>query len=455
MTANSMEPIRYYSTNGEAPLASFREALFRGQPPDGGLYMPTRIPRLRREELWALRGRPYPEVAFHALRPFLLGEIPEEALWDMTQAAYNFPVPLERVVERSYLLRLDQGPTGSFKDLAARFMARAMQYFAASEDGHRIILVATSGDTGSAIANAFHNLEGLTVVVLYPSNEVSLRQAKQMNTLGGNVIAVAAGVKFDQLQAMAMRAFEDPDLQGLRLTSANSINWCRLLPQVGYHLYAYTALAERQDERIVDSVASGNFGNVTADFLAMRMGKPVEKIVVATNENDEFPVFLETGIYRPIRPSRACLSNAMNVGNPSNLRRLLDLYGGKVDREGVIHRMPDMEALRRDAAGIAISDHLTRLTIEETYRRHGVILEPHGAVAWAALKRYLGCRSDRPLAVATETAHPAKFPEVLREIGVEPELPPSLRGLDQKESQAKEISGDYLELKEIILNLRP
>ncbi len=450
-----MEPIMYYSTNGESPLVSFREALFQGQPPDGGLYMPTRIPRLGEGELWALRGRPYPEVAFHAVRPFLLGEVPEEALWEITQEAYNFPVPLEHVVGRSYLLRLDQGPTASFKDLAARFMARIMQYFTASQDEHRIILVATSGDTGGAIANAFHNLKGLTVVVLYPKDEVSLRQAKQMNSLGGNVVALAAQAKFDQLQAMAMRAFEDPDLDGLKLTSANSINWCRLLPQVGYHLYAYTALAERRDERLVDSVASGNFGNVTADFLAKRMGKPVEKIIVATNENDEFPAFLETGIYRPIRPSKACLSNAMNVGNPSNLRRLLDLYGGKMDRQGALYRMPDMEALRRDAAGIAISDHLTRLTIEGTYHRYGVILEPHGAVAWAALRRFLACRSDEPLAVATETAHPAKFPEVLREIGVEPEVPPSLTGLDQRESQAKEISGDYSELKEIILSMRP
>jgi threonine synthase len=250
-----------------------------------------------------------------------------------------------------------------------------------------------------------------------------------------------------------MRAFEDPDLRGLKLTSANSINWGRLMPQVGYHLYAYGAVAEREEDRVVDSVASGNFGNVTADFLALRMGKPMERIVVATNENDEFPAFLETDIYRPIQPSRACLSNAMNVGNPSNLRRLFDLYGGRVDRGGRVERMPDMAALRRDAAAVSVSDHVTRLTIQEAYEHHGVILEPHGAVAWAALKRYLGGRKDEPLAVATETAHPAKFPEVLRGLGVEIPLPPSLAGLDDLPSQTVDIWGTYEELRELLQGL--
>jgi threonine synthase len=448
-----MEPIRYYSTNGQSPEASFREALLQGQPPDGGLYMPTRIPVMTLDEIWGLRGRSYSEVAFFTLRYFLGDEIPAEDLWHITQESYNFPVPLERVHDRRFLIRLDQGPTASFKDFAARFMARVMQYFSTAREEHRVVLVATSGDTGSAIANAFHHLKGLTVVVLYPGDEVSVRQAKQMNTLGGNVVAVETKAKFDQLQAFVMRAFEDPDLRHLKLTSANSINWGRLMPQVAYHLFSYVGLAEEKGECIVDSVASGNFGNVTADFFCHRMGKPIEKIIVATNENDEFPAFLETGLYKPIRPSRACLSNAMNVGNPSNLRRLFDLYGGRVDRDGTIHRMPDMEAMRRDAVGIAISDHLTRLTIQEIYDHYGVILEPHGAVAWAALKRFLGTRNGEVLAVATETAHPAKFPEILQEIGVEPEVPPSLRGVDEKPSQVIEILRGYDELKEIILNL--
>jgi len=445
--------IRYYSTMGRAPVVEFREALFRGQPPDGGLYMPSRVPRLDPGELDTLKGRPYREVALAVLSKFLAEEIPAADLQRLTFEAYNFEVPVERVHDRRHLIRLDRGPTASFKDFAARFMARAMQHYQRREDSGRIILVATSGDTGSAIANAFRGLEGFRVVVTYPRDEVSDRQARQMNTLGGNVTAIAAAAKFDQLQANAIRAFEDPDLAGLRLTSANSINWCRLLPQIGYHFYGYTALDARPGEPVVDAVSSGNFGNVTADFLTLRMGKPVRKILAATNENDEFPNFLETGIYRPVRPSHACLSNAMNVGNPSNLRRLFDLYGGRIDREGVVHRMPDLAALRRDAEGISITDSLTRLTIQRVYETHGVLLEPHGAVSWAALERYLRCRGEEPLAIATETAHPGKFPEALRAIGVEPELPESMQGLDDKKPVFVEMSADYREFKEFLLGM--
>jgi len=448
------ERIQYYSTTGGAPLADFREALFQGQPPDGGLYMPTRIPRLTPDEIESLKGRPYREVALAVLTRFLAGEIPDRDLERITFEAYNFEVPVERVCHRRHLIRLDRGPTASFKDFAARFMARAMRYYQRTEDKARIILVATSGDTGSAIANAFWGLNGFRVVVTYPKDEVSDRQARQMNTLGGNVIAVASDAKFDQLQANAIRAFEDPDLAGLRLTSANSINWCRLMPQVGYHFYGYTAMDTGKQEPVVDSVSSGNFGNVTADFITLRMGKPLSKILVATNENDEFPNFLETGIYKPLRPSVACLSNAMNVGNPSNLRRLFDLYGGRIERDGVILRMPDLEALRRHAEGISISDNLTRLTIRKVYETYGVLLEPHGAVSWAALERYLHFRGEEPLCIATETAHPAKFPDALREIGVEPELPESMKGLDEKQPVFVELSGRYEDFKELLVGLQ-
>jgi len=448
------EKILYASTSGKAPAVGFREALFQGQPPDGGLYMPTQIPSLGPDEIEALKGRPYREVALAVLARFLADEIPLKELERITFGAYNFEVPVERVRDRRYIIRLDQGPTASFKDFAARFMARAMQYYQSTEDAERIILVATSGDTGSAIANAFLGLRGFRVVVTYPIHEVSDRQARQMNTLGRNVTAIASEAKFDQLQANAIRAFEDPDLSGLRLTSANSINWCRLMPQIGYHFYAYTAIETRKGEPVLDAVSSGNFGNVTADFLTMRMGKPVRRILVATNENDEFPAFLETGVYRPIRPSRACLSNAMNVGNPSNMRRLFALYGGRIDRNGLVERAPDLDALRRHAVGISISDHLTRLTIRQVYETYGILLEPHGAVSWAALCRYLSMRGEETLSIATETAHPAKFPEPLREIGVEPELPESMKGLDEKVPQFIRLSGDYGDFKEFLLGLR-
>ncbi len=447
------DKIRYYSTAGKAPVVDFPEVLFRGQPPDGGLYMPTRIPRMDPAEIEELRGRPYREVALAVLSKFLADEIPEQELQRITFEAYNFDVPVERVHDRRHIIRLDRGPTASFKDFAARFMARTMQHYQLSEDSERIILVATSGDTGSAIANAFWRLKGFRVVVLYPKHEVSERQARQMNTLGGNVIAVACDAKFDQLQANVMTAFEDPDLARLRLTSANSINWCRLMPQIGYHFYGYTAVEAEKGEPIVDAVSSGNFGNVTADFITLRMGKPVRRILVATNENDEFPGFMETGIYRPIHPSKACLSNAMNVGNPSNMRRLFDLYGGRIDRQGIVHKMPDLEALRRDAVGITVSDALTRITIQSVYEKHGVLLEPHGAVSWAALHRYLSLREEEPLSIATETAHPGKFPEVLQAIGVDPELPESMKGLDAKKPSFYELSVSYEEFKEFIYRL--
>ena len=447
------DKIRYYSTAGKAPVVDFPEVLFRGQPPDGGLYMPTRIPRMDLAEIEALRGRPYREVALAVLSKFLADEIPEQELQRITFEAYNFDVPVERVHDRRHIIRLDRGPTASFKDFAARFMALTMQHYQLSEDSERIILVATSGDTGSAIANAFWRLKGFRVVVLYPKHEVSDRQARQMNTLGGNVIAVACDAKFDQLQANVMSAFEDPDLAHLRLTSANSINWCRLMPQIGYHFYGYTALEAEEGEPIVDAVSSGNFGNVTADFITLRMGKPVRRILVATNENDEFPGFMETGIYRPIHPSKACLSNAMNVGNPSNMRRLFDLYGGRIDRQGIVHKMPDLEALRRDAVGITVSDALTRITIQSVYEKHGVLLEPHGAVSWAALHRYLSLREEEPLSIATETAHPGKFPEVLQAIGVDPELPESMKGLDAKKPSFYELSVSYEEFKEFMYRL--
>lgn len=449
----NQERILYYSTAGKAPLRTFPDVLFEGQPPDGGLYMPARIPEVTPDELHALRGRPYREVALAVLSLFLCEEIPKADLERITFDAYDFDVPVERVHDRRHIIRLDRGPTASFKDFAARFMARTMQFYQRRKDAGRIILVATSGDTGSAIANAFWNLEGFRVVVVYPKHEVSERQARQMNTLGGNVIAAASLAKFDQLQANAIRAFEDPDLARLRLTTANSINWCRLMPQIGYHFYGYTALEPEKGEPVVDAVSSGNFGNVTADFISRRMGKPVARIIVATNENDEFPNFLETGIYRPIRPSHACLSNAMNVGNPSNMRRLFDLYGGRIDRTGVVHRQPDMAGLRKDAEGISVSDTLTRLTIQRVYETYGVLLEPHGAVSWAALHRHLSHTGTEPLSIATETAHPGKFPEALREIGVEPDLPESMKGLDDKRQEFVELTGDFAEFKEFLLGL--
>ncbi len=343
-----MPPIRYFSTNrnldavpGMMPFkqtVSFREALLQGQAPDEGLFMPDSIPRLTVDDILALKGAPYSRAALLVARAFLEEELPVGALEQVVEDAYTYTVPLERVFDRMYVMRLDQGPTASFKDFAARMMARLMSRL--RDRGKRLnVLVATSGDTGSAVGEAFKGVEGISVWILYPRNEVSGMQKKQLDTIGDNVLALSVDGKFDDCQNLVKQAFSDPGLAHLNLTSANSINFGRIMPQIVYYIYAYAQLAEKGDE-IVYSVPSGNFGNALGCEYARRMGLPVRMLVMPTNENDEFPNYLRTGVYEKVSPSRACLSNAMNVGHPSNLARFFELYGGTVDRTGACTPAP-------------------------------------------------------------------------------------------------------------------
>jgi len=353
------------------------------------------------------------------------------------------------------VMRLDQGPTASFKDFAARMMARWMSELMAKEAGELVILTATSGDTGSAVAHAYYGVDRVHVVVLFPIEEVSDRQRKQMTTLGGNVETIGIDGKFDDGQAMVKQAFADPELSGIRLTSANSINIGRLLPQAVYYVYAYLQLADVEaGEEVTFSVPSGNFGDMMGGVLATRMGLPVRKFVIATNANDEFPEFIRTGEYRPIVPSRTCISNAMNVGHPSNLARLIDLFGGQMDEKGVLHEQPDMDALRTAIWSTSVNDEETRAAIKNAWERYKVMLEPHGAVGWEGLERWL--REDEAgaegLCVSLETAHPAKFPEAIEEmIGVVPDVPPSLAGLEAKEERYATMGADYEAFKDRLL----
>jgi len=444
--------IAYFSTNrnldgipGVTPFkgyVSFREALLQGQAPDEGLFMPDPIPAIAPEEISALKGAPYTEVAMLVAAAFLRDEVPYEILKRIVEDAYNFEVPLEGVEEGKYIMRFDQGPTASFKDFAARMMARLMSHF--RERGRRLnVLVATSGDTGSAVGEAFRDVEGVDVYILYPQGEVSGRQKKQLDTIGGNVRVISIEGQFDDCQNLVKQAFSDPSLDNLNLTSANSINFGRILPQIIYYVYAYIRLALR-GEGIVFSVPSGNFGNALGCEYARRMGLPVAKLVMPTNENNEFPRFLETGIYEKISPSRACLSNAMNVGHPSNLARFFDLYGGTVDRNGAVHRYPDREAMRRHIFSVSISNQETRETIRRVYHRYGVVLEPHGAVGWRGLEVYLERFGDFPLCVSLETAHPAKFPEEVEALlGITLELPQSMRDIDKRTGEPLALSPDY------------
>ena len=442
-----MSLIKFFSTNGHLDRVDFKGALLAGQAPDKGLYMPEMFPSLSPETIRNFPQMSYHQIAYQVIKPYLGDLVEESALEEMLKNAYSYEVPLERVYDGKYLLRLDRGPTCSFKDFAARLMGRLMQYFLKEEGRSMIILTATSGDTGSAVAHAFYGLENIKVIVLFPEREVTERQRRQMTTLGENIYPLAVTGKFDDCQALVKQAFVDPELKGLELSSANSINVGRLLPQAVYYFYAHSRVAPGGEE-VVFSVPSGNFGDLMGGLIALKMGLPVKKFVAATNENDEFPCFMQTGVYEPIRPSKNCISNAMNVGHPSNLARLFSLYGGQMDETGQVARQPDLSAMREEIYAVSISDEETRQTIREAYSQYKVLLEPHGAVGWAGLVRYLDEFGDWSPAVSLETADPAKFPdEIVRLTGVNPSLPPAMASLDEKEEHYLEMDGSYASLK--------
>lgn len=447
--------MRFSSTNQKAPFVTFQEALLKGQAPDLGLYIPEHFPSLSAAQIAEWKTASYAEIAYAMLASFLHEEVDAQALESICKEAYDFPVPIETISDNRYIMRLDQGPTASFKDFAARAMARLMSYFLQQQERELLILTATSGDTGSAIAHAFHNVANVRVVILFPEAEVSDRQRKQMTTLGGNIDVVAVHGKFDDCQAMVKRAFADPALAALPLSSANSINIGRLLPQSVYYAYAYSRLVEDSGE-IIFSIPCGNFGNMMGAMFAWRMGLPLKRLIVSVNENDEVPRFLETGTYTKIEPSRNCLSNAMNVGHPSNFARLVHLYDGQIDQTGAMQVMPDLERMRSELFSRSVTDQETRETIVRAYKENQLLLEPHGAVGWLGIEHY---RSQHPEdanipTVSIETAHPAKFPNAIEELlGVTPEVPPAISSIennmenfDRMQNTYKDFT-DYLQTK--------
>lgn len=445
-----MASLKYGSTNQKAPKLSFGEALLKGLAPDRGLYMPDSIPQFSIDEISAMSSKTYPEIAFEVLYKYLKDEISADELKAMVYDAYDFDVPLENGYENKFVMRLDQGPTASFKDFAARMMGRLMQYYLKKQNRRLLILTATSGDTGSAIANAFYDLENINIVVLFPEKEVTNRQRKQMTTLGKNVQIISLDGKFDDCQALVKEAFSDKELDYLDLSSANSINIGRLLPQSVYYFYSYSRLIKNAGEKIVFSVPSGNFGDMMGGVLAMNMGLPVKKFIIATNENDEFPVYVKTGNYKIIVPSKNCISSAMNVGHPSNMSRLVSLYGGVMNENGEILKPADMEKMRENIWSVSVNDNETKQTIIEAWKDHELLLEPHGSVGWAGLMEYIKESGNDPsqVYVSLETAHPAKFPEQIVELlGFDPKLPPSLEGIEEKEEQYDTINTNYADFK--------
>ena len=353
-------------------------------------------------------------------------------------------------------MRLDQGPTASFKDFAARMMSRLMNYYLAINNQHLTILTATSGDTGSAVANAFYGLENINVIILFPDNEVTLMQRKQMTTLQKNIMVVAVDGKFDDCQKLVKQAFLDPSLSQIPLSSANSINIGRLLPQSIYYFYSWSRLSGKLNDKPIFSVPSGNFGNLMGGLIAREMGLPVERFIISTNENDEVPEFLRTGKYKSINPSRNCISSAMNVGHPSNLARIVDLYDGMMNETGTIIKQPDLERMRKDFFAVSVSDDQTRRTIAEIYKQYNILLEPHGAIAWYGIQEFIRSHgnfyTDKQLCISLETAHPAKFPiEIKNVIKIDPLLPPSLTGIAEKNEKYIELENNYKKLKELII----
>jgi threonine synthase len=466
----------FYSTNKTSEKINIRDAILIGQAPDKGLYMPSFLPKLAIEEIDSFKDMKYHEIAYIITSKMLNDFIPANVLKRLCKDAYDFEVPIGNVTGNKYILRLDRGPTASFKDFAARFMARVMNYFLENLEKNLLILVATSGDTGGAVADAFYGQENVRVVILYPVKEVSERQRKQMTTLGGNIKAIGVDGKFDACQKIIKLAFADPDLKKLNLSSANSINFARLLPQTVYYFYAHSRICGSSDKPVIFSVPSGNFGDLMGGLFAAKMGLPVVKFIAAVNENDEFPKFLKSGNYEKIEPSKNCLSNAMNVGHPSNLARLVDLYGGQMDENGVLVNDPDMGELRKDIASVSISDDQTKKSIIEAYKHHKVLLEPHGAVAWAGLEWYLENQYEKDFkknkfayswskkhsmsadprnipCISLETADPAKFPEIITELlGIIPKISDNLASSQSKAELDKEqIPKDFKVFKKHLL----
>jgi threonine synthase len=411
--------MRFVTTRRGAPPVSFETALFDGLAPDGGLYVPETIEPWTADELSRLPRRTLTEIALRALRPFTRGEIDPATLEAVVVEALNFPIPLVEVEPNVFALELFHGPTLAFKDVGARVMARLMAVLHRAEEP-LTVLVATSGDTGSAVAHAFHRVPHTRVVILYPDGRVSPTQEAQLTMFNGergNVRAYAVSGSFDDCHRLTREVFGDADLRrSMRLTSANSVNVGRLLPQSVYYFHAVAQLSDApRTADVVFSTPSGNFGNLTAGLLAKRAGLPIARFVAATNVNDVVPEYLATGRFEP-RPSVPTLANAMDVGHPSNFERMLWLYDG------------DLDAMRRDIVGIRHTDDDVRVTIRRVYEERGYLLDPHSAIAYAGLKSYVA--SGASLAgpgVFLATAHPAKFAEIVDPIvGREMEKPAPL-----------------------------
>ncbi len=434
----------YFSTNKSSIPVSLKKATLEGLAPDGGLYVPSEIPRFSPEEIALLEGASFNNIAFAIAKKFIDGAIPPEQLSDIIESCYTFDTPIVQLDSRTFVEELFCGPTLAFKDYGARFLARLTGYFAAEEEKLITVLVATSGDTGSAVAYGFQGIANTRVVLLYPSGKVSPLQEQQLTTAGGNVHALEVQGDFDDCQRMVKQAFVDPTLsKSLTLTSANSINISRLIPQSFYYGWAALQLKERYGfSAPLFSVPSGNYGNLTAGVLAKRMGFPIGHFIAASNANDSVTRYIDEGRYEP-RPTITTLSTAMDVGNPSNFARLRYFYHN------------DYASMGRDITGIAVSDEETITTIRSVHERFGYVMEPHTTVAFRALERYrsLDNHAEEP-GIILSTAHPAKFLEAIEEaLDKKIGIPSNLQELMEKKKNATLIRPEYKELASFLNGL--
>ena len=432
--------MKYFSTNHTSSKVNFKEATIQGQASDKGLYFPETIPSLPVDLIENINQLSNEEIAYQVIKPYIGDVMPDDVLRKIVNETVNFTIPLVKVTDAIYSLELYHGPTLAFKDIGARFMSRCLGYFVKDQQQKVTVLVATSGDTGGAVANGFYDVEGVDVVILYPSGKVSSVQEKQLTTLGKNIHALEVNGSFDDCQQMVKQAFTDEHLnKEMFLTSANSINVARWLPQQFYYFFAYKQWSDKKNPPVI-SVPSGNFGNICAGILAHISGLPVKHFIAACNANDVVPVFMQTEKYKP-KKAIATLSNAMDVGNPSNFIRILELFN---------HQFIDLQKV---LTSYTISDDQTTTTLKSVYQNTSYLLDPHGAVGYSALEQYLQSNSLLK-GVVLETAHPVKFYDVVEPIIGEPvSIPVSIQQqlTAKKKSIRMEASSGLL--KEFLLSM--
>jgi threonine synthase len=431
--------MKYYSLNKNSQVVDFKEATIRGLAPDKGLYFPESLPHIDKDFFSQITDIADEEIAFKVIQPYVGDVIPEDELRRIVSETINFEIPLKKINETIFSLELFHGPTLAFKDVGARFMSRCLGYFVKNNDKKVTVLVATSGDTGGAVANGFYNVDGVEVVILYPSGKVSNVQEKQLVTLGNNIHAVEINGTFDDCQQLVKQAFSNEYLnKELFLTSANSINVARWLPQQFYYFFAWKQWADKKNPPVI-SVPSGNFGNICAGLLAYFSGLPARHFIAACNANKVVPEFLQTQNYVP-QKAVSTISNAMDVGDPSNFVRVLRLFN---------YQFSD---LKNALSSYSISDDETRQTIKEVYEKENYLLDPHGAVAYLSLKNYLEQHPGQQ-GLFLETAHPVKFYDVVEPvIHQQIPIPESVKNILDKEKQSVKMNVNFEDLKEYLLN---